>query len=30
VLMLAGNCSEQEAAATFAALIQGGLPGPAA
>jgi AcrR family transcriptional regulator len=27
VLMLAGHCSEQEAAATFAALIQGGLPG---
>jgi AcrR family transcriptional regulator len=30
VLMLAGNCSEQEAAATFAALIQGGVPGPPA
>lgn len=28
VMMLAGNCSEQEAAATFAALIQGGLHGP--
>jgi hypothetical protein len=30
VLMLAGNCSEQEATATFTALIQGGLPVPAA
>jgi len=28
--MLAGNCSEQEATATFTALIQGGLPVPAA
>ncbi|RYF05494.1 MAG: TetR/AcrR family transcriptional regulator [Deltaproteobacteria bacterium] len=30
VLMLAGNCSEQEAAATFAALIQGGVHAPSA